>query len=135
MVIFSNITEKSIKYLVDRFYDKVRNDPELGIVFAKTIGDSDAQWLPHLEKMYDFWSSLMLTSGRYHGNPLKKHKDMPVFNKELFVRWLELFSETAHEIHPPEIAQAYIDKSRRIAENLKFHLYCSKPSDFTFAPA
>lgn len=130
-----NITEDSIKYLVDTFYAKVRGDERLGIIFAAAIGHSDEEWAEHLQKMYDFWSSIMLTSGRYHGNPLKKHKDLPFFDEKLFNRWLELFAETANEIHPPEIAQNYISKSHRIAENLKFNLYYSKPNDFPFAPS
>lgn len=134
MTKLSDINEDSIKKLVDGFYDKVRGDTELREVFNQAIGCSDEEWVPHLERMYDFWSSLMLTSGRYHGNPLKKHKDLPAFDKELFDRWLELFSETAHELHIPEIADLYVDKGKRVAKNLKFHLY-SKPSDFVFAPA
>lgn len=62
------ITEDSIKDLVDRFYAKVHNDSQLGPVFNRAIGENDQDWEPHLERMYAFWSSVMLTSGRYHGN-------------------------------------------------------------------
>ena len=71
------ITEDSIKDLVDRFYAKVRNDSRLGPVFNTAIGENDQDWESHLERMYAFWSSVMLTSGRYHGNPMQKHKDLP----------------------------------------------------------
>lgn len=118
------ITEQSIKHLVDAFYAKVRRDPALAPVFDAAIGDSEDQWEPHLQKMYAFWSSIMLTSGRYHGNPLKKHKDLPPFDRKLFDRWLALFAETANEIHTPEVAALYVAKSQRIAESLKFGLYC-----------
>ncbi len=135
MTKLQDISEESIKLLVDKFYEKVRADAELGKVFTDAIGHSASEWKPHLEKMYDFWSSLMLTSGRYHGNPLKKHMDLPKFDLSLFGRWLELFTQTAEEIYHPEIAQIYISKSERVAANLKFHLHNSRPSDFTFAPA
>tara|TARA_B100001013_G_C24418947_1_gene367024 strand:+ start:94 stop:486 length:393 start_codon:yes stop_codon:yes gene_type:complete len=117
------ITEESIKALVDRFYLKVRNHEDLGPVFDNAIGDSDDAWKPHLERMYAFWSSIMLTSGRYHGNPMQKHKDLPNFNEGLFDTWLKLFEETAHEVHSPAIAERYIDRSKRIAESLKLGLY------------
>ncbi len=117
------ITEESIKLLVDRFYDKVRSNKELAPLFARVIGVSHEDWLPHLQKMYDFWSSIMLTSGRYHGNPLKKHKDLTPFDIKMFDQWLQLFAETANEIHTSDIAAIYIAKSRRIAENLKFNMY------------
>lgn len=117
------ITEESIKELVDRFYAKVREDAKLGPVFDEAIGKNDQDWKPHLERMYAFWSSVMLTSGRYHGNPMQKHKDLPHFDESLFDTWLALFAETAHEIHDAVIAERYIDRSRRIAESLKLGLY------------
>lgn len=117
------ITEESIKELVDRFYAKVRDDAKLGPVFDEAIGENDQDWKPHLERMYAFWSSVMLTSGRYHGNPMQKHKDLPHFDESLFDAWLALFAETAHEIHDAVIAERYIDRSRRIAESLKLSLY------------
>ena len=55
------VSEDGIRQLVDAFYVKVQADPELGPIFARAIpGD----WQPHLNKMYAFWSSVMLTSGR-----------------------------------------------------------------------
>lgn len=129
------VTEDGIKKLVDNFYDKIRQDKELGPVFNEAIGYSNEEWVPHLEKMYAFWSSVMLTSGRYHGNPLKKHKDLPPFNIELFGRWLELFAQTAQELFSPEIAEAFMAKSQRIAANLKFNLYFAPPTDFPIVSA
>lgn len=123
------VTEENIKKLVDTFYGKVRHDPSLSPIFAAVIGDSQKQWGPHLEKMYAFWSSIMLTSGRYRGNPMKKHKDLPAFDIKLFDRWLALFAETAKELYAPEIAELYISKSHRIAESLKLGLYYN-PGDF-----
>ena len=117
------ITEDSIKYLVDRFYQKIRNNKDLGPIFETAIGKDDQDWQPHLERMYTFWSSIMLTSGRYHGNPLQKHKELSQFDEALFDTWLSLFAETAHEIHDTPLAERYIDRSTRIAERLKLGLY------------
>src|SRR5206468_6548613 len=89
------VTEDGIRRLVDAFYAKVRVDPELGPVFARAIpGD----WQPHLNKMYAFWSSVMLTSGRYKGNPVAKHLVVEGITLELFERWLALFDETCGEL-------------------------------------
>jgi hemoglobin len=61
---FNSVSEYGIRQLVDAFYTKVRLDPELAPIFARAIpGD----WQPHLTKMYAFWSSVMLTTGRYKG--------------------------------------------------------------------
>jgi len=117
------ITEETIKALVDQFYTRVRSDSKLGPIFNQALGHSDAEWQPHLERMYSFWSSIMLASRRYHGNPIQKHLNLPTFDRDLFDRWLELFSETANEVHEPETAQKYITKGQNIAKNFKQMLY------------
>lgn len=119
----NSISEESIKNLVDEFYKKIRNNDDLAPVFEGAIGRTDKEWKPHLEKMYAFWSSVMLTSGRYHGNPMQKHKNLPSFEKRLFDIWLSLFTETVAEMHTRIIAEEYIDRSERIAESLKLGLY------------
>ena len=64
------LSDHALRYLVDSFYAKVRADSELGPIFKRAIpGD----WGPHLATMHDFWSSIMLTSGRYKGNPIAVH--------------------------------------------------------------
>jgi hemoglobin len=119
----NHITEKSIQQLVDTFYAKVRADDGLGPVFTQAIGDDLDMWKPHMQKMYDFWSSIMLKSRRYQGNPLQKHRLLPAFDRALFDRWLTLFEETAHQLHTEEIANQYVEKSRNIAKSLKLGLY------------
>ncbi len=62
------LSDHAIRYLVDSFYAKVRADSELGSIFKRAIpGD----WGPHLATMHDFWSSIMLTSGRTRATPLR----------------------------------------------------------------
>lgn len=113
-------SEAAIHLLVDRFYDKVRADAALGQIFARAIpGD----WGPHLATMRDFWSSIMLTSGRYHGNPVAVHGRLDGMEPQLFARWLALFSETCAELFVPELEAAFMEKARRIAESLKMALF------------
>ena len=63
------ITEASLGQLVDTFYARVRRDPLIGPVFNNAIDD----WPDHLDRLQAFWSSVMLTSGRYKGRPLPAH--------------------------------------------------------------
>lgn len=119
----NNISEESIKKLVDGFYDKVRQNKDLAHIFENKIGTTKEDWQPHLQNMYDFWYSLMISSGRYSGNPMKKHKDIPTFPEEKFDKWLELFSQTASEIYEDDIANKFIEKSQLIARSLKYGLY------------
>jgi hemoglobin len=105
---------------VDEFYAKVRADPELAPIFTRAIpGD----WGPHLATMRDFWSSVMLTSGRYKGNPVAKHVRLEGMSRQLFDRWLELFGETCSELFDESLAAAFRAKAARIAESLKLALF------------
>jgi len=117
----SPVSEAEIVALVDAFYVKVRRDPVLGPVFERAIAPD--QWPTHLAKMYDFWSSVMLTTGRYKGNPMMAHMQVEGIEETLFPRWLALFAETAEEICPPATAAIFRLKSERIAESLKLGLF------------
>lgn len=82
------ITEKALAELVQLFYARVRQDPEFGPIFNDAIKD----WPHHLSKLTDFWHSVMLTSGRYKGNPMLKHAiHRARITSEHFTRWLALW--------------------------------------------
>jgi hemoglobin len=115
------ISEDAIRRLVDGFYAKVRADHELAPIFANAIKDD--QWEPHLAKMRDFWSSVMLTTGRYKGNPVAVHMAVAHLEPHLFSRWLALFGETCGELFEDDIADAFRAKAVRIADSLKLALY------------
>src|SRR4051812_5633003 len=46
--------------------------------------------------MRNFWSSVMLTSGRYKGNPIAKHVRLEGMKPRLFELWLALFRSACH---------------------------------------
>ena len=110
----TGIDERMIEMLVRAFYARVRQDPLIGPVFDARIAD----WEPHLQQMFAFWSSLTLQSGRYHGQPMAKHLPLPV-DAQHFDRWLALFEETARDLCPPAAADLFIDRARRVAESLE----------------
>ena len=60
----------------------------------------------------------MLRTGRYDGRPMRPHLILPLEGKH-FDRWLDLFEITAHEVCPPDIAQAFIVRARRIADSFE----------------
>lgn len=114
------LTEESIGRLVDAFYARVRVDPALGPIFERAIpGD----WGPHLATMRNFWSSVMLTSGRYKGNPVAVHQQVSGIEFELFERWLALFDETCREMFSRDLADVFGRKAARIAESLRLALF------------
>jgi hemoglobin len=114
------VSESGIERLVDEFYRRIRMDPKLAPIFERAIpGD----WGPHLATMRDFWSSVMLTSGRYKGNPVAKHLQLEGLEPGLFDLWLGLFAETCHDLFNDELAALFSAKARRIAESLKLALF------------
>ncbi|MFK8162128.1 MAG: group III truncated hemoglobin [Lewinella sp.] len=83
-----------IKVFVDGFYGKVRVDPTIGPVFAAVIQPD--QWPIHLERMYDFWNTILFAQADYRGNPFSKHATLPLEHRH-FERWLALLEETLAE--------------------------------------
>lgn len=110
----TGIDEPLIERVVRAFYGRVAADAALGPIFAARIGD----WEAHILRMGDFWSSVALMSGRYHGQPLAAHLDLPVEARH-FDRWLELFAATVQELCRPEAAAFFLERARRIAASFQ----------------
>jgi hemoglobin len=108
------ITETEIANIVERFYARVRVDPEIGPVF----NDAVRNWDAHLDLLKDFWSTVLLTTGKYKGNPLLAHFPLPIEERD-FARWLKLFSETANEVLTASQASIITRKADLIAMNMK----------------
>src|SRR5215203_5968505 len=115
------LTEEDLAAVVDAFYAKVRRDPLLGPVFARAIPDD--QWPEHLAVIRDFWSSVMLKTGRYQRNPFSAHLRVEGIRPELFDRWLALFRETCNELLAPYPAEALYAKALMIGDSLKAGLF------------
>ncbi|WP_414899650.1 group III truncated hemoglobin [Sphingomonas flavalba] len=110
----AGITEEVIHDLVHGFYAEVRDDPLIGPIFEERISD----WDSHLETMCDFWSGVMLMTGRFKGAPMPKHMVLPV-NRLHFARWLALFVSTARQVATAEAAEMFSDRAHRIAESFQ----------------
>jgi hemoglobin len=113
-----HVTDESLAELVRRFYAKVRQDPHIGPVFERGVAD----WEEHLEKLAAFWSSVMLTSGRYKGQPVPAHMKHAIA-PEMFDTWLALWRETVAEQFCGAAEQELLLKAHHIGESLKLALY------------
>ncbi len=60
----------------------------------------------------------MLRTTRYNGRPLRPHLILPL-EGEHFDRWLRLFELTARELFAEDVAEAFIVRARRIAEDFE----------------
>ncbi|HSM61319.1 MAG TPA: group III truncated hemoglobin [Longimicrobiales bacterium] len=110
------IPEERIRALVYAFYDRVRSDALLGPVFEAHIGGA---WDAHLEKMCAFWSTVLLATGRYRGNPIEAHARIPDLAPAHFDRWLALFEETARSVLTPPHAAGVVARGQRMRRVLE----------------
>ena len=109
------MTETMIRRLVHDFYAKVRQDEILGPIFEARVQN----WEAHLSTMCTFWSSVILMTGCYKGQPMEVHARLPEISDAHFERWLQLFKGSARECCDSEAASLFVDRAERIAESLK----------------
>jgi hemoglobin len=113
------VEEAQLETLIPAFYARVRQDPLIGPIFNEAVED----WDDHLGKLTAFWSSVMLTSGRYKGSPMAAHlRHVDAITPEMFTRWLAIWSETTAELLPAPAAAALQARAARIAESLQLGL-------------
>jgi len=111
------LSTQDIERLVDRFYDRVRIDPVLGPIFGTAIHD----WTAHKRTLVSFWSSVMLGTGSYRGNPMAAHRPHPISSAH-FELWLALWAEIADDVLAPQHAALFKDRAARIARSLRHGL-------------
>lgn len=104
-------TEQDIEILVHQFYGRVRADALLAPVFNEVITGS---WDAHLQKMCDFWGTLLLYTRKYSSDPMPKHMPLPV-EPAHFERWLRLFNETIDEHFKGDVANTAKTRAGSIA--------------------
>ncbi len=114
------LNEAMIRKVVFGFYDRVRADAELAPVFDARI--APGAWPHHLETMCDFWSSVLMRTGRYHGRPMPKHLALPKLNDAHFQRWLSLFRATVRDLCPPTVADLFLDRAFNIAQAFRLQI-------------
>lgn len=109
-----SVTEADISCVVDDFYDRVRRDCTIGPIFDEKIKD----WPTHLAHLKRFWSSVLLGTGTFQGDPMGTHLGLPL-KSEHFERWLSLFAATTKEKLTPDQAELFNSRAERIAMNFR----------------
>lgn len=108
-------SEEDVQQLVNIFYGKVRQDKLLAPIFEPVIGNN---WGHHLERMTDFWCTLLLYTKKFNDDPLTKHLPLAL-TKEHFDRWLSLFHATVDELFEGQIAENAKSRANSIARIMK----------------
>ena len=117
----AGITPDFISDLVETFYGHIRQNPDLGPIFAAEIGKN---WAPHLATMKQFWSALIFHDGGYSGRPMPAHAKLTDLKQEHFPIWLGLWEHTLVELGASQEAkQAFMERAHRIATSFQLHLF------------
>ncbi len=118
--IHADLTEATIRRVIESFYEKVRADATLGPVFSGIIG---ANWGAHVATVCAFWRYVTRIDRAYQArNFMPAHTRHLEIRAALLPRWLELFRQTAHERCPGEVAGALVDIAERMAESIEMSL-------------
>ena len=123
----AGLDEATIAAVVADFYGKARLDDLLGPVFRAAIPDE--QWPLHLEVIVDFWSSMLLGTGRYQGRPMPAHLALGNLDDRHFLRWLTLFRQTVETVCAPEIAALFVDRAERVANSFRLGMAVHRGDD------
>lgn len=112
-------SKKDIVILIDHFYEKIRKDELLGIIFDDV---AKVNWTKHLPIMYAFWENALFYTGSYSGNPIQKHRHLnakyPLI-KAHYNQWLALFNKTVDELFEGEKAALAKQRALSIATVLQ----------------
>lgn len=128
-IVPKGLDEALIAAVVDSFYGRARRDPLLGPVFNAAI--PDPEWARHMAIIGDFWSSMLLGTGRYAGRPMPVHLALGAIDDRHFSRWLALFKETVEGLCRPEIAMLFLDRAERVANSFRFGMAVHRGEDST----
>jgi hemoglobin len=109
---------EDVKKLVDVFYAKVREDALLAPVFNERIQD---RWPQHLERMYNFWQTVLLDERTYYGAPFPPHAQLQV-GPAHFQQWMQLFTQTIDELFEGTIAEEAKWRAGKMAEMFQFKI-------------
>ncbi|MFZ1529311.1 MAG: group III truncated hemoglobin [Ferruginibacter sp.] len=87
-------TRSDIEKLVVEFYEKVKKDETIGIIFTEIV---KMDWEHHIPLITDFWETIILDNPVYKNNAMEKHYELNrvyPLTKAHFDAWLILFNDT-----------------------------------------
>ena len=110
------VSEQAVAHLVDRFYAKVRQDPQLEYVIDNAIvGD----WAGHLARMRAFWAAAISSDSSDRRGPVYAHPQLSGMDQALIARWITLFDETCGEVFDDQLASIFREKASQIGGRLQ----------------
>lgn len=111
-------SREDISRLVHTFYAYIRKHHLLGDIFNSHI--SEEEWPPHLEKLTDFWETILFGIPKFKGNPTMKHL---IVDRNLnygitqnhFNEWVALWHSTIDSMFEGKVATRAKEASEQMA--------------------
>lgn len=115
-------TRQDIENLVNKFYNKVKEDDVIGFFFTDI---AKTNWDTHLPKMYNFWQALLFANIKFEGNPMGAHFPINAqspMEEHHFNHWIKIWTETVDELFKGKIAEDAKTKATNIAKMMSFKM-------------
>ncbi len=112
-------TREKIGFFVDRFYERMLADEQLGPIFLDVAAIDTSVHLPHIK---DYWCKLLLGEKRYQRHTMDIHRQLNrkrTLRAEDFQRWLRLFTTTVDDHFSGERADRAKQVASTIAANME----------------
>lgn len=117
------LNSKDIEKLVNKFYDKVKEDKVISHFFNEVV---KVDWEKHLPIMYRFWENVLFYTGNYNGNPMQQHLAIHAkhpFSIKDFTQWTILFNETVDELFEGENAELIKQRAQSISTIMQIKMF------------
>lgn len=109
-------TRQHIETFVVEFYERVKRDPVIGMIFNDIV---KMDWAHHIPLITDFWETILLDNPVYRKNAMEKHfevnKLIPLTG-EHFNAWLILFNGTLDDLFTGPVTELAKKRARSIAD-------------------
>lgn len=115
-------TRADIEQFIKAFYEKVKTDPVIGIIFTEIV---QMDWDHHIPVIVDFWESILLDNPVYKRNAMAVHYDLHrkyPLQKEHFDAWLSIFNQTLDEMFSGPVTQLAKKRAGDIATLMLFKM-------------
>ncbi len=110
-----------IHSLLVEFYESVKQDPDIGIIFTEIV---QMDWEHHIPLITDFWETILFDKMVYKGNAMTPHfaihKKFQLEEKH-FEAWLRLFNKALDRFEGPRTELAR-NRARSIASLMLFKM-------------
>jgi hemoglobin len=111
-----------IDRFIRSFYEKVKTDPTIGIIFTEIV---EMDWDHHIPVIVNFWESILLDNPVYKRNAMAVHYDLnkkyPLEPKH-FEAWLHLFNDSLDKMFSGKITELAKKRAAGIASLMLFKM-------------